>query len=78
VRQNLELARSSAKSNCDLSRTFGSLDNNISCNGARANVCQTALIFRASLQDLMNQGRLSSRSKTYAYVVSVASRYCSN
>jgi hypothetical protein len=73
VRQNLDLTISNAESLCQLPD-----DSGITCNGAKASVCQTALISLASLQDLINQGALSTESGTYQYVGSVAESYCPN
>ena len=73
IKQNLDLSISKADSLCQLPDPGG-----ITCNGERSSVCQIAIVYLASLQDLINQGVLSPSSDTYNYVDQVRSAYCPN
>ncbi len=76
VRQNLNIAIISYNSNCRLSKIYGNLDNGMSCEGARANLCQTALILSGPLEDLIAKRMLSPTNPTYRHVMLARSKTC--
>ncbi|MBW4688780.1 MAG: hypothetical protein KME40_27760 [Komarekiella atlantica HA4396-MV6] len=65
IEQNLKLTEINRQSNCNLSRIFGELDNNISCMGAEGNACTVTIVYLAALQDLINQGLLLPQDRKY-------------